>query len=214
MRREALVLSLLVIVVAAGVWGIYELTIPAREFRGILLDPPVQAPDFTLLNRDGEPVSLSDFHGKVIVLSFLYSHCDDECHIIVAKFAEAAKEFQGTRSEAVVFVAVTVDPERDTPERLREYSRIFAYNGYYLTGAREALEEVWADYGILTQREELEEDEYYLVPTEGSLSTYGVLHPLKILLIDEQGKVRSTFLGVEFWLVEDLINDIDLLLSE
>ena len=103
-----------------------------QKFSGIAPNP-YPAPDFTPTNQFGERVTLSDFRGKVVVLSFLYTSCPTVCPVITTKFADAAKSL---KSKEATFVAITVDLEMDTPERTRKYIEDKGLQGkmYYLTG--------------------------------------------------------------------------------
>ena len=78
---------------------------------------PYPAPDFTLISHTGNSVSLSDFEGEPVAIFFGYTHWPDVCPLTLAKLAEANAASAG----AVNVLFVTVDPERDTAERLAEY---------------------------------------------------------------------------------------------
>lgn len=211
MRREALVLLVLAGVVVAGAWGIYELTTPeVREFRGILLDSPQRAPDFTLMDHLGNSVSIRDFRGRTVVLTFLYTYCPDYCPLITAKFVAIEKTYHESLGDDVVFIAITTDPQRDTPERIREYSDAYGYEGYFLTGPSEELESVWEDYGVYVEYVELGESDADSANILGGVGEYGVNHTTKVLLIDKEGTVRVVHLGAS-WETEDLVNDIIIL---
>jgi protein SCO1/2 len=79
---------------------------------------------FTLTDTDGKPRTLADFHGKIVLLSFGYTHCPDVCPTTLAKFAEA-RRLLGADGERVQGLFVTIDPERDTAELLRAYVPAF-----------------------------------------------------------------------------------------
>ncbi len=90
----------------------------ATSFRGGALDPPRPAPDFALSRPDGGQFRLSDQRGKVVVMSFGYTFCPDVCPTTLADFAQVRARL-GSAEKDVRFVFITVDPERDSPQRVR-----------------------------------------------------------------------------------------------
>jgi protein SCO1/2 len=112
--------------------------------------PGKDAPDFTLTDGlTGEAVTLSSLRGNVVALAFLYTHCPDACPLTAAQF-RAAQKTLGADASRVRFVAVSVDPEGDTPTAIRKFSgdHDLKDNWRYLVGPRPALEAVWALYGV------------------------------------------------------------------
>lgn len=110
------------------------------------------APDFTLTDYRGQAIRLSDFRGKVVVLTFIYTSCPDVCPILARNLSAAYEQLSDENRDDVVLVAITVDPEQDTPEALRAFS---AQHGladnpawYALRGDSANLERVWHAYGI------------------------------------------------------------------
>jgi protein SCO1/2 len=120
---------------------------PRTSLSGTVLEPK-DAADFTLTDAlSGDPVTLSLLRGRVVALSFLYTHCPDTCPLTAAKF-RAAQQTMGT--DAVHFVAVSVDPDGDTPTAVRAFSEKHDLSAgwRYLIGTRSQLEAVWALYGV------------------------------------------------------------------
>lgn len=94
----------------------------ASDFRGVITSPPREKPDFTLTDFNGKPFNFRlDTHGKVTLLFFGYTHCPDVCPLHVANVATVLKKLPFEAREAIRFVFVTTDPDRDTPERLKEW---------------------------------------------------------------------------------------------
>lgn len=94
----------------------------ASDFRGVITSPPREKPDFTLTDFNGKPFNFrQDTHGKVTLLFFGYTHCPDVCPLHVANVATVLKKLPFEAREAIRFVFVTTDPDRDTPERLKEW---------------------------------------------------------------------------------------------
>jgi protein SCO1 len=104
------------------------------------------APDFALRNVDGRVVRLSQFRGRVVLLTFVYSHCPDVCPLIVENLKAAQKQLGGRAQ----IVAVSVDPRGDTPRAVRAFLRAHRMTGRmeYLLGSRRELARVWRRYGI------------------------------------------------------------------
>jgi len=156
------------------------------------------APDFTLTDAlSGQPLTLSSLRGSVVALAFLYTRCPDTCPLTAEHFREAQQAL-GADAARVRFVAVSVDPEGDTPESVRAFTadHRLAANWHYLLGKRGQLEFVWALYGV------------------GSFSngTPVVSHNDAIFLIDAHGRERV--LVHASTAQDDLVNDLRSLVRE
>ncbi|MFN3705885.1 MAG: SCO family protein [Thermoflexales bacterium] len=110
------------------------------------VEPPRPMPDFTLLNQHGFPMRLSDFHGKVVVLFFGYTNCPDVCPLSMSDMRRL-KIALGQDASQVAFVFISVDGERDTPEVLRRYVKVFDPDFYGLTGDERTIRQVALEYG-------------------------------------------------------------------
>lgn len=110
------------------------------------------APDFQLTDHRGNPIQLSDLHGKAVALTFIYTNCPDVCLLTAETFRQAFEMLPESKREHVALVAVTVDPERDSPERLAQFSEVHGLEPiptwFALTGDRQDLQAVWQAYGI------------------------------------------------------------------
>lgn len=147
------------------------------ELHGTYLEPPLPAADFTLTSADG-PVRLADLRGKAVVLFFGYTFCPDVCPTTMVRLGQAM-ELLGKDAERVQVVMVSVDPERDTPERLAQYARAFHPSFIGVTGTQEEIDAVASAYGI------------YHAKAEGSEATgYLVDHTANVTVIDRSGGVR------------------------
>jgi protein SCO1/2 len=112
--------------------------------------PAKDAPDFTLTDGlTGETVTLSSLRGNVVAIAFLYTRCPDVCPLTAAQF-RASQTMLGADASRARFVAVSVDPDGDTPAAVRAFSAAHDLkdNWRYLIGPRPALEKVWASYGV------------------------------------------------------------------
>lgn len=173
---------------------------PKLNFSGIEMEPPVPAPDFTLTDQYGRPFTLSEQKGNVVLLFFGYSSCPDVCPTTLGIW-RMVHEMLGADAARVRFVFVTVDPERDTPERIREHLGLFHPDFIGLTGSPAELEHVYAAYGVVREK----------VDAPESGMGYLVNHTASDFLIDTQGiwRVRHVF-GTP---AEEIVHDVKLLLQ-
>jgi protein SCO1 len=112
-------------------------------------DPVKQAPDFALRNSNGQMVRLSQFRGKAVMLTFIYSHCPDVCPLIVGNLRAAIKQM-GPAASKMQVVAVSVDPTGDTPAYVNKFIAAHDMTGRmeFLLGSKRELAPVWKKYGV------------------------------------------------------------------
>jgi protein SCO1/2 len=103
--------------------------------------------DFTLQSAAG-PVSLKDYRGKLVLVYFGYTFCPDVCPTSLAATAEGLKLLTPEELGKVAMIFVSVDPKRDTPERLKEYAEFFHPAIVGATGTAEAIAEIAKRYGV------------------------------------------------------------------
>src|SRR5512145_1693081 len=89
-----------------------------------IVNPPTPLHDFTLTDQTGEPFSLSELRGRVVLVFFGYTHCPDECPTTLANF-KRVKASLGAAAQEVAFVFISVDGTRDTPEVVADYLQKF-----------------------------------------------------------------------------------------
>jgi protein SCO1/2 len=118
--------------------------------------------DFSLSNQHGGVTRLSDLRGDVVMMFFGYTHCPDICPATLFTMAQARK-LLGADGERFQGVFITVDPERDTPERLREYVGFFDPDFLALTGSEQDLTQVARDFGAAFEKGEKTADGGYLM---------------------------------------------------
>ena len=172
-----------------------------EELRGTVLTAGQTAPDFTLTDQFGSDVTLSGLRGDVVLLTFLYTHCPDICPVVAGHLADVRNELATGPGgmDGVSILAVSVDPERDTVSRAREYSELYGMlTGWrYLVGDRGSLEGVWADYyvspvpatsasGSGPQAREGSVDAL----TEGLMEVGLIDHQAPVYLVDPDGVLR------------------------
>src|SRR3970040_1693509 len=88
---------------------------------------PSPAPDFALINQDGPRVSLHQFRARLVILTFIYTHCPDICPLTTAKLVRVQNELKkrGWFGKKVVLLSMTFDPQRDTPAVMKAYAAKF-----------------------------------------------------------------------------------------
>ncbi len=110
------------------------------------------APDFALVDQFNNPVNMSHFEGKVVVITFIYTNCPDVCPAVTYQMKKLSEELGDDYNESVVFLSVTVDPERDTPERLASFAYNHDASWQFLTSTDDSpvghMSSVWYDYGM------------------------------------------------------------------
>jgi protein SCO1/2 len=180
------VLGLLVLVIAGAGYGIWNLTTETPyEWRGAAYDPPRSGVDFTLTDADGQPLSTSDLHGKVILLYFGYTYCPDFCPATLTDF-QRVKQDLGDDADQVAFVMVSVDPKRDTPERLKEYLDFFDPSFIGLTGSEDDLAPVKDQFGIIASPGTA-------TPQANGNDVYWVDHSTKTYVLDKNGDLALEY---------------------
>jgi len=111
--------------------------------------------DFTLESASG-PVSLKDYRGKLVLLYFGYTFCPDICPTSLAATAEGLKLLKPEEAARVAMIFISVDPERDTPARLKEYVEFFHPNLVGVTGKPENLAEIAKRYGVFYAKQKVD----------------------------------------------------------
>jgi protein SCO1 len=167
-----------------------------------------QSPDFALLDRTGATVTLGDFRGKVLALTFIYTSCPDVCPIVTSTFGQAYDKLGDSRQKAA-FAAISVDPERDTVERIGHYLDAQGLQGkmVLLTGDRPNLEKVWTDYYVAVARGTPE------TGPDGAGGFYDIVHSNLVYLIDAQGRQRSLIKSFTFT-ADQLVTEMRPIISE
>lgn len=179
----AVVAAAVLLVGVVVVWSAINGRLPfgAPAFHGTVIQSPEVVADFTLTSSAGEQLSLSDLRGKVVLLYFGYTFCPDACPTTLNELKKVPPAL-GDRADEVQVVMVTVDPQRDTPEVLREYLSYFNPSFLGLTGTEEEVLAAATPLGI------------YFSAHEGSATSgYLVDHTTSVLAIDKDGYLRLLY---------------------
>ena len=114
-------ISALLAVGTLGLTSVGLLTRDVSSFapQGPALPKIALAPHFTLTSQDGTDVSLTDFRGKVVAVSFIYTLCSSTCPVLTPMMSFVQDQLGANFGKRVAFISITVDPERDTPDVLK-----------------------------------------------------------------------------------------------
>lgn len=147
------------------------------------LDADEPAPTFTLTSQNGKRVSLKEFRGKALVLTFIYTECRDICPVLPQIIGRTDQILSEAERGKVRFVGISIDPRRDTPEKLRRFMqshKLSPERWTLLTGSLREASKVAEDYGIVAKPD-----------LQGDL-----VHNAVYVLIDPQGRLRTEFHGL------------------
>ena len=150
----------------------------APKFRSTDVTGAEFGKELALTDHNGKPRTLADFRGKAVVVFFGYTHCPDVCPTTLADMAGVMKSL-GADAERVQVLFVTVDPERDTPEVLKQYVPAFDPRFLGLYGDLPA-----------TQRAAKEFKVFYELQPAKAPGAYTVDHSAQSFVIDPQGRLR------------------------
>jgi len=148
------------------------------QFKGVDLTGADYAKDLRLTDHNGQPRSLQDFKGKVVVVFFGFTQCPDVCPTTLAELAEA-KKLLGADGDKLQGIFVTVDPERDTPEVLKAYMANFDPSFLALRGTPEQIAAVAKDFKL-----------YYKKVEGKTPGAYTMDHGAASYVYDPQGRLR------------------------
>ena len=171
----ALILGLL-----AG-WAVIALVDASYSYHGTVIQSPDPANNFTLTGFDSEPVSLEDFRGQAVMLYFGYTFCPDVCPATLVELANAS-QLLGKDAEKLQVIMVTVDPLRDTPEKLEKYVTHFNPDFLGLTGTEDEIVAAATPFGIYYEKQEGSVDTGYLMD-----------HTASVIVVDPEGHLRLIY---------------------
>ena len=154
-------------------------------------------PEFSFINQDGDPFTEKDLNDKITVLDFIFTSCAGPCPIMTHNITGLYRSF--SQVEEVQFVSITVDPDVDTQDILKQYAKINGVNDgrwQFITSNIEAIKDLKKN-GFMLYAEELPRG-----------------HAIKFVLIDQNGQIRKYFDGTEDASMAVLMKDITNLVKE
>jgi protein SCO1/2 len=168
------------------------------------LDKDLSKKSYELINQNGEEVLFpEDILGNITVMGFIYTHCPDICPMTTHNMYLTQKKLQESGINNVKFVALSFDPERDTPEVLTKFAEIreLDFNSWtLLTGSKPVITDLTRRFDVKA----IKTDE--TVDDEGN-PEYSMMHTDRISLIDSKGQLRKNYKGSTLN-IEELVKDI------
>lgn len=185
--KSLLFVLLAIMALVAGVW-LGQLLLPRPpekplEISGIYLPEPKPIADFKLTRHDGRPFTQADLKGRWSFLYFGYTYCPDVCPLALVELnkLDGLLAQQGLAQDTA-YVLVSVDPERDTPQRLGEYVQYFNKKFQGATGDAQQLEQLARQLSVV-----------YAIPAHQPGESYPVDHSSTVILIDPDARLRAIF---------------------
>jgi protein SCO1/2 len=156
---------------------------PPLEIRGYVLPEPEAIEPFSLVDDSGQPFGREALAGGWSFLYFGYTYCPDICPLTLVEVANLRRQLR-IRCDGLDarYYLVSVDPQRDTPERLREYVRYFDRDFHGVTGRAAEIDKLVKKVGA-----------FYELPADRSNDAYLVGHSSTVTVIDPEGKLHAVF---------------------
>jgi protein SCO1/2 len=175
------VFGAVLLMAALALSGCDRLAGPKTPFQGVDVTGSDIGQRLALEDAAGKPRSLADFKGKVVVVVFGYTHCPDVCPMTLSNLASARRKL-GDDGKDVQVLFVTVDPQRDKPDLLREYVPAFDPTFIGLTGTPDQVTAVTKDFHVYVDAHPAKQGEEYTVD-----------HSAQMFAYDKAGKLRLVF---------------------
>ncbi len=143
---------------------------------------PKPAPDFTLMDQDGQTVTLSGSRGKVILVNFIFTQCEEACLQITREIRGLQEHFGKRMGRELVFLSITLDPEHDSPKALKVYGRkhnLDFTTWRLLTGSREEIDALRSSFGVYAEK----------IKTKAGHPD--ILHTAKAYVVDRNGVIAD-----------------------
>ena len=158
------------------------------------------AAEIELTAQDGSRFTLAKTRGKVVAVSFTYTKCADTCPVLTATMVSIQNDLGADFGKEVYFVTISMDPETDRPEMLKQYADALGCNldGWaFLTGSEAEIQQVARDYGVFRRKRD-----------DGEVD-----HTLLTSIIDRDGMTRVQYIGNRFD-PKEFLHDLKLLINE
>ena len=166
---------------------------------------PKPAYDLKLTDQNGKPFRLDQLRGKLVLLTFGFTHCPNICPTILGNLAAVYRELSPDEQKQTQVVFVSVDPERDTPKVLMEYIPAFNESFIGLTGSAEQIKKAAKGYDVFYEKE--------FQPSKVANNYYTINHSSYIYVIDPQGKWVALYDYDQLIQTEKIAHDVKRFLS-
>ncbi len=181
--RRLIILVVATVAVAAGtLTSRWYASPPPAPRAATVLPTPMELPEFSLLDQDGRAVSSDVFNGQWNLVFFGFTHCPDICPMTLQVLANAKRQLGEAGQDPLPrIVLVSVDPERDTPESLRQYIDYFGDGNLGITGELAQIRKLTNALGIFFEK----------IPRDDG--DYTVSHSAVVLLVNPRGQFQALF---------------------
>ena len=181
--KNTVIAIIAVVAIGTGAWLSSLLTTtPAEPRTATVLPGAADLPEFALLDQNGEPFGRDGFEGHWSLVFFGFTHCPDICPLTLQTLANAQQQLAAVGADPLPrIVLVSVDPERDTPEIMRDYIGYFGSGHTGVTGALDELRKLTSSLGIFFAKSAIEGD------------SYSVDHSSVVLLLNPEGQLHALF---------------------
>ena len=181
--RSTVIAILAVVAIGTGAWLSSLLTRPpAQPLVATVLPAGAELPEFALLDQDGAPFGRDAFEGHWSLVFFGFTQCPDICPLTLQVLASAQQQLATADADPLPrIVLVSVDPERDTPEIMRDYVGYFGDGHIGVTGELDELRKLTSSLGIFFAKSGVDGD------------TYSVDHSSVVLLLNPDGELHALF---------------------
>lgn len=199
MIKRSLIIGGIILVAAIG-FGVFLSFFQEYSYNGVVYENPKSAPQIILDSSNDVQFNLKSITDKIVLIFFGYTSCPDVCPSTLSDMKRIVN-ILGDDADSVQVLFITVDPDRDTVEKLNSYLSLFDPNFLGLTGSVDDLEKVWDGYGVYREVDNSSE----------TAAGYLVNHSTRMYLIDQNGRLFLTYgYGT---LPESIAEDIEYLLN-
>ena len=189
-----------IILIAVSIFILFSLSCKEK----LPLDKDLTKKSYNLINQEGEEVEFPEIiKGQITVMGFIFTHCPDICPMTTHNMYLTEKELKKANINEVKFVALSFDPDRDTPEVLKKFAEVreLDFNSWtLLTGEINTVNDLLKRFDVKAIKTDETTD------AEGNYE-YSMMHTDRISLIDENGRLRKNYKGSTIN-IEELVNDI------
>jgi len=198
---------------------------------GTVIEPPLTIKPFKLKSHRDQIIDITSLHGKVVVITFIYTGCVDICPVIVQKLKSVVDQFDSNNASINV-LAITTDPVRDDIQRVNDYSVMHDLDDkwHLLIGNQDELQNVWDDFFVEVISRNIDVQDPKVVRIQDAkflsgdaldtanssivkfASGYIVDHSTPVFLVDKDGDIR--FLMRADFVPAELRHNVNVLLNE
>lgn len=187
---------------AAGIWLSTTHRRPPELATATILPTTAAIPAFSLLDQQGNTIDENVFKGQWDLVFFGFTNCPDICPLTLQVLSSAKRKLaEDGHSPLPRIVLVSVDPERDTPDKLDAYVSYFGDDNLGITGDLAELRKLTGGLGIYFEKRDADDDN----------ESYSVDHAAAVIVIDDEGRFHSLFSGPH--IIENFSHDLPLIMA-